>query len=124
MRARVLTRDVNPIALLEKIDKVYTKTSQMGFEALLLGKECVCFGMPFYAGWGLTDDRVECPRRKRKLTVSQVFAGAYILYSRYYNPCIKKETDIIDTIYTIQQNIGILLALVFLDGKVYCNGSL
>ena len=83
---RVLARDVNPIVLLEKMDRVYTKTSQMGFEALLLGKECVCFGMPFYAGWGLTDDRVECQRRKRKLTVSQVFAGAYILYSRYYNP--------------------------------------
>ncbi len=101
---RVLARDVNPISLLEKIDKVYTKTSQMGFEALLLGKECVCFGMPFYAGWGLTDDRVECHRRNRKLTVSQVFAGAYILYSRYYNPYLDQETDIIDTIYAIKQN--------------------
>jgi capsular polysaccharide export protein len=101
-RCRVITRDINPISLLEKIDKVYTKTSQMGFEALLLGKECVCFGMPFYAGWGLTDDRIRCPRRNRKLTVNQVFAGAYILYSHYYNPYLDQESDIIDTLYTIK----------------------
>ncbi|WP_167505968.1 capsular polysaccharide biosynthesis protein [Desulfosediminicola flagellatus] len=100
---RVITQDVNPISLLKKFDKVYTKTSQMGFEALLLGKECVCFGLPFYAGWGLTDDRVTCSRRKRKLTVQQVFAGAYILYSCYYNPHLNRESDIIDTLYTIKR---------------------
>ena len=100
---RVIARDVNPIALLEKIDKVYTKTSQMGFEALLLGKECVCFGMPFYAGWGLTDDRVSCSRRTGKLTVAEVFAGAYLLYPRYYNPYLDRETDLIDILYTIKQ---------------------
>jgi capsular polysaccharide export protein len=102
-KCRIITRDINPIALLEKIDKVYTKTSQMGFEALLLGKECVCFGMPFYAGWGLTDDRIKCFRRNRKLTVNQVFAGAYILYCRYYNPYLNQESDIIDTLYTIKK---------------------
>ncbi len=102
-KCKVITRDVNPVSLLEKIDKVYTKSSQMGFEALLLGKECVCFGVPFYSGWGITDDRVKCDRRKRKLTVNQVFAAAYILYSHYYNPYIGKETDIIDTIYTIKK---------------------
>ena len=109
-KCRIITRDINPISLLEKIDKVYTKTSQMGFEALLLGKECVCFGMPFYAGWGLTDDRIKCPRRNRKLTVNQVFAGAYILYSRYYNPYLDQESDIIDTLYTIKVHRDIEVA--------------
>ncbi|MGB3209224.1 MAG: hypothetical protein WBB19_00820 [Desulforhopalus sp.] len=107
---RVITQDVNPIHLLEEVEKVYTKTSQMGFEALLLGKKCVCFGMPFYAGWGLTDDRVTCPRRNRKLTVNQLFAGAYILYCRYYNPFLDKETDIIDTLYTIKRHREIEIA--------------
>jgi len=102
-KCRIITRNINPISLLQKIDKVYTKTSQMGFEALLLGKECVCFGMPFYAGWGLTDDRIKCSRRNRKLTVNQVFAGAYILYTRYYNPYLDKKSDIIDTLYTIKK---------------------
>ncbi|WP_345976589.1 capsular polysaccharide biosynthesis protein [Sulfurimonas sp. HSL3-7] len=100
-RCKIIDADVNPLSLLEQFDKVYTKTSQMGFEALLLGKECVCFGMPFYAGWGVTDDRAGCERRKRKLSVEEIFAAAYILYSRYYNPYSKKPSDIIDTIRTI-----------------------
>jgi len=100
-KCTIIDEDLNPISLLEHFDKVYTKTSQMGFEALLIGKECVCFGMPFYAGWGLTDDRVSCTRRRRVLSVEQVFAAAYILYSRYYNPYAKRESDIIDTIQTI-----------------------
>lgn len=100
---QVITQDINPISILEKIDKVYTKTSQMGFEALLLGKECVCFGIPFYSGWGLTDDRVPCPRRNRKLTATQIFAGAYILYTTYFNPYLNKKSDIIDIIYTIKR---------------------
>jgi len=100
-RCAIIDEDVNPLSLLEQFDRVYTKTSQMGFEALLLGKECVCFGMPFYAGWGVTDDRVGCGRRRRKLSVEEIFAAAYILYSRYYNPYSKKASDIIDTIRTI-----------------------
>jgi capsular polysaccharide export protein len=70
----------------------------MGFEAILVGKKCVCFGMPFYAGWGVTDDRVRCDRRKKKLGTEEIFAGAYILYTRYYNPYQKRPSDIFDTI--------------------------
>ena len=97
----IIEENVNPIALLKHFNKVYTKTSGMGFEALLVGCECVCFGMPFYAGWGVTDDRSKCERRKRKRSVAEIFAAAYILYTRYYNPYTKKESDIFDTIDTI-----------------------
>jgi capsular polysaccharide export protein len=99
----IISEDINPISLLKHFIKVYTKTSGMGFEALLVGCECVCFGMPFYAGWGITDDRVSCDRRTRKLSVEEVFAGAYILYTRYVNPYSKKEIDIIETIQTIAE---------------------
>lgn len=99
----VISENVNPISLLKNFNKVYTKTSQMGFEALLVGCQCVCFGMPFYAGWGITDDRVQCKRRKRKLCVRDVFAGAYILYTHYYNPYAHRSSDIIDTIFEIQK---------------------
>ncbi len=103
----IIDGDVNPISLLSSFDKVYTKTSQMGFEALLVGCETVCFGMPFYAGWGITDDRVKCERRARKLSVEEVFAAAYILYSDYYNPYTKKPSDIIDTIGEIVWRRGL-----------------
>ncbi len=97
----IIKENVNPLSLLSYFTKVYTKTSQMGFEALLLGKECVCFGMPFYAGWGVSDDRVSCKRRQRILSVDEIFAAAYILYSKYTNPYTKKPSDIIATIQTI-----------------------
>ncbi len=98
---KVLTQNTNPILLLEEFDKVYTQTSQMGFEAAFLGKEVVTFGMPFYAGWGITKDKLQNTERKRKLTPLEVFAAAYILYSKYYNPYEKRECDIIETIEEI-----------------------
>ena len=98
---KLITEDFNPISLLKHFHKVYTKTSQMGFEALLVGCECVCYGMPFYAGWGLTIDKQTCPRRTRKLSLIEVFATSYILYSCYYNPIYDRKSDILDTLKTI-----------------------
>lgn len=97
----MINEDMNPIALLKHFDKVYTKTSGMGMEALILGKEVVCYGMPYYAGWGLTEDKQTCDRRIRKLTVEELFAGAYILYTKYYNPYSHQKSDILDTIKSI-----------------------
>ncbi len=114
-RCTIIDENVNPVSLLKYFTKVYTKTSQMGFEALLLGKKCVCFGMPFYAGWGVTDDRSKGSvdlgaeskimkikkRRTRTLSIDEIFAAAYILYTRYYNPYTHKPSNIIETITTI-----------------------
>lgn len=84
--ARVISEAVNPIALLEQVDKVYVATSQLGFEALLLGKPVVCFGAPFYACWGLTDDRVRIARRQRRRSLAELFCAAYLRYARYVDP--------------------------------------
>lgn len=78
--------DVSPPSLLRQVDRIYTVTSQMGFEALLLGKPVSCFGLPFYAGWGISDDRVSGLRRKRRRSVVEILAAAYILYPRYVDP--------------------------------------
>lgn len=107
LTCKIISEDVNPISLLKCVDKVYTKTSQMGFEALLLGKECVCFGMPFYAGWGITQDKLTCKRRTKKRSIEEIFAAAYILYTRYSDPYEKKESDllsVIEKIIQIKQN--------------------
>lgn len=53
---RLLNQALNPIALLMQTDHVYTVSSHMGFEALMLGKTVHCFGINWYSGWGLTDD--------------------------------------------------------------------
>ena len=95
---KVIAADCAPLSLLAGADVVYTVTSQMGFEALMLGKEVHCFGMPFYAGWGLTVDRHTCPRRQRQRSLEEVFAASYLLYARYVNPIRGERCDIHDAI--------------------------
>ena len=73
-------------ALLRRVDAVHALTSLTGFEALLRGLPVTCWGTPFYAGWGLTDDRAPVPRRGRRLTLDQLVAGALILYPRCVDP--------------------------------------
>jgi capsular polysaccharide export protein len=71
---------------IDAVDTVYTISSLGGFEALLRGKRVVTFGSPFYAGWGLTTDHVTFERRRRRLTVRQLFYVAFIRYPIYFDP--------------------------------------
>lgn len=82
---------INPITLLEQVDKVYVCSSQMGFEALLCGKEVHTFGMPFYAGWGVTLDRQHCSRRRKTRNVEEIFYVAYVLMTHYIS--VKKGRE-------------------------------
>lgn len=91
---KVLAADYAPLSVLAGVDAVYTVTSQMGFEALMLHKEVHCFGLPFYAGWGLTQDNQICPRRTRRRSLEEVFAAAYLLYARYVHPIRGERCDI------------------------------
>lgn len=90
----LLADSINPFALMAAVDKVYTVTSQLGFEALLAGKPVVCFGAPFYAGWGVTDDRVVVPRRGVERTVPQLLAAAYLRYCRYVDPVTGERCEL------------------------------
>ena len=85
--ALLLTAPVSPWALLRGAVAVYTVSSQLGFEAILAGHRPQVFGQPFYAGWGLSDDRQPVARRGRKLTPEQLFAAAMILAPVWYDPC-------------------------------------
>ncbi|MBQ7606851.1 MAG: capsular polysaccharide biosynthesis protein [Desulfovibrionaceae bacterium] len=94
---QTIAQDANPIALLRTVDAVYTVTSQMGFEALLLGLPVHCYGLPFYAGWGCTIDKQVCPRRVRQRSVLELFWAAYALYPRYIDPVSGEETTLEET---------------------------
>ncbi|NOG30704.1 capsular polysaccharide biosynthesis protein [Halomonas sp. TBZ9] len=93
-RCRVIGEDINPWALFDCVEHVYVVTSQLGFEALLAGKQVHCFGQPFYAGWGLTHDALKCPRRQRQRHLKEVFAGAYLRYTRYANPYTREASTL------------------------------
>ncbi|MEP2533387.1 capsular polysaccharide biosynthesis protein [Shimia sp.] len=74
-------------ALLEQVDEVWTMTSLTGFEALLRGCRVVTFGAPFYAGWGLTDDRGTTPdRRSAQPDLAGLVHATLIDYPRYFDP--------------------------------------
>ncbi|MFN9645188.1 MAG: capsular polysaccharide biosynthesis protein [Cyanobacteriota bacterium] len=78
----------HPAALLEGAEAVYVVTSQLGFEALLWGRPVYCFGMPFYAGWGLTRDLLPSGTRRRdhRPTLAQLIHASLIDYPRYIDP--------------------------------------
>lgn len=82
----VIGDDVHPVNLLEHTEAVYVVTSQMGFEGLLWGKPVRTFGMPFYAGWGLTHDELPAPERRRPVPLENLVHGALVDYPRYVDP--------------------------------------
>jgi Capsule polysaccharide export protein len=100
----LFNEDVNSISLLKKVDKVYVVTSHMGFEALLIGKQVITFGLPWYAGWGVTDDRNEKINdlkrndRRTHASILELFTAAYVLYCNYINPYTGKQGTIFDVI--------------------------
>jgi capsular polysaccharide export protein len=86
-RLRICADGGHPAALLENAEAVYVVTSQLGFEALLWGREVHCFGMPFYAGWGLTEDRLPAPPRRRGGSDRErLIHAALIAYPTYLDP--------------------------------------
>ena len=79
----------HPAALLERAEAVYVVTSQIGFEALLWGRPVHCFGMPFYAGWGLTRDRQPAPERRcpaRAPQLADLVHAALVESALYIDP--------------------------------------
>jgi capsular polysaccharide export protein len=79
----------HPAGLLEQAEAVYAVTSQLGFEALLHGKPVHCFGLPFYAGWGLTHDHLPAPARRRAAgprRLADLVHGALIEAALYIDP--------------------------------------
>ena len=58
------------------VDEVHVNTSLAGFEALLRQKSVTTYGVPFYAGWGLTTDLGPVPtRRTAKRSIDELVAA-------------------------------------------------
>ncbi len=86
-RAADLTvTELHASSALALADEVHTMTSLMGFEALLRGLSVTAYGGPFYAGWGLTQDRMTFPRRQVDISLTRLVAATLILYPDYRHP--------------------------------------
>lgn len=79
-----------PIAsLIAMVDEVHVNTSLAGFEALMREKQVTTYGVPFYAGWGLTRDFGPVPaRRNERRTLEELVAATLLLYPRYLDPVV------------------------------------
>ncbi len=83
----IVAHRADPMALLDEVHEVWTMTSLMGFEALLRGVKVTTFGAPFYAGWGLTNDRGPVPStRKARPSLLGLAHAVLIDYPRYFDP--------------------------------------
>ncbi len=89
--------------IFKKVDKIAVFTSLGGFEALIRGLSVTTYGLPFYAGWGLTEDKItnhKClKRRTRKLKLEELVFISLIEYPFYYSlkyNCFTEVENIID----------------------------
>ena len=96
--------DINPYCLFDIVYEVWVCTSGMGFEALMAGKKVRCYGMPFYAGWGLTEDMLSLQRRNRKHSLEHIFHYVYTVFSRYYDPDKQTLVSVEDIVHYIISN--------------------
>lgn len=74
-------------SLIAMVDEVHVNTSLAGFEALMHGKAVSTYGVPFYAGWGLTKDVGSIPaRRTARRSLDELSAATLLMYPRYLDP--------------------------------------
>ena len=138
----IIKHAVNPIALLHQAKSVYTVSSHLGFEALMMGKVVHCFGVSWYSAYGLTCDDGICTDdqmaklyrlvKARRLALGvetvnfeQLFFASYIDYSHYADPATGKACQIETVIDYLIRNrdwqsrlAGDLLAYDFSRWKV------
>lgn len=118
-RVRIVAENCHPVRLIEHASAIYTVTSQVGFEALIWGKKVRCFGMPFYAGWGLTVDELAAPDRRGAASLVQLVHAALAEYPRYIDPEQQTEGEV----EAVMQHIGLQRRMMFrFPRKTYALG--
>jgi len=101
--ANEIQTDISIDSCIAVSDEIHTLTSGAGFDALLRGKAVFTYGMPFYAGWGLTTDYRKCERRNRKLSLDELIATTLILFPRYISPKTGKFCEVEQTLKELKE---------------------
>ena len=97
-RIHIIAENCHPVRLIHNAEAVYTVTSQVGVEALIWGKKVKCFGMPFYAGWGLTEDLLPAPKSRISVSLEQLVYAAFVKYPIYRDPETNERSVVEKTI--------------------------
>ncbi len=117
---RVIDEHCNITSFFNFTQEIFVVTSQVGFEALLRGKSVTCFGMPFYAGWGLTNDMQVLTDAKPKRTLMDLFVALVIRHTIYLNPFTKTKGTILDLLeyISLQQRHSNNKSIVFYNSQI------
>ena len=106
--------------IFNKAQKVAVFTSLGGFEALIRGISVITYGLPFYAGWGLTEDKLKnhvwAKRRTRELDLEELIficLVEYPFYNSIKNKCPLEIEHVIDELISEQNNKKSLEQIVF-----------
>lgn len=94
--------NTHPIKALKQASRVYVGTSQLGYEALLCEKPVTVFGQPFYAGWGLSDDRSPVSRRQQHRSIDELFYASHIAHAVYRNPVTGDQWELRECLAHVQ----------------------
>jgi capsular polysaccharide export protein len=83
----------NAWSILKNVSSLYTAGADIGFLALLRGIPVSCFGRPFYAGWGVTDDDPAIAPPPVGRSLEEIFAAACLLATDYIDPYTGAPSD-------------------------------
>jgi capsular polysaccharide export protein len=118
LNLKLVTGDISA-AQLAQCDSVHVGTSLYGLEVMMRGARVVCYGQPFYAGWGLTEDRQPVLRRTQARSLRELFVAAYLVYPTYVDPVENKICDLATIIDHIELQIEQRSRV---GGKLLCVG--
>ena len=123
-RIRFISENYNPIELCQVMTEVYVVSSQLGFEALLCEKRVHCFGIPWYAGWGLTQDHMTLPevvlkRRAESRSLEHLFTCAYLKYAKYVSPVSHQLCELEEILDILAPNLQLQQRFTRHDIVVY-----
>ncbi len=98
---REFPQSVNMFSYASEFRRVYSISSLAGFEMLLRGVPVTTLGGPWYAGWGLTDDRSVFLEKQDGMTPEILLWAAYGEYPLYFSSNIEKSDvfKVIDILY-------------------------
>ena len=102
------------------VEKVAVFTSLGGFEALIRGLPVITYGLPFYAGWGISEDKLKdhiwAKRRTRKLSLEELIFISLIDYPFYNSLNFQYPMEIenvIEEIISAEDNIQSWEQIIF-----------
>lgn len=102
-RTTVVKERVNTVSLVAQCDKVYVCTSMVGLEALMCGRPTRVFGMPFFAGWGLTKDEIKPIRPRRQRSLHELLYAYLFRYVHWLDRFTHKEIEAYQAINSIAE---------------------